>query len=70
MAKAPEIGTPEWQRADYDRALKKELADAKQAGKPKEKIDAIQAEIKRHAGAPRARVAPKKGKETAAAAAD
>lgn len=55
MAKEPEVGSPEWQRADYIRALEDELASAKLVGKPAERVKAIAAELARAEKEPRNR---------------
>ena len=55
MAKEPEVGSPEWQRADYVRALEEELAGAKRVGKPAERVKAIEAELARAKKEPRNR---------------
>ena len=55
MAKEPEIGSPEWQRADYVRALTEELDGAKRVSKNAERVKAIEVELARAKKEPRNR---------------
>ena len=57
-AKAPEVGSPAWRRADDMRALEEELDMCKRAGKT-DRVKAIEAAIKAaKSGAPKDRHAP------------
>lgn len=54
MGKPPEVGSPEWQRADYARALEEELDVVTRQGKD-ERVKAVKAEIARIKKEPRNR---------------